>query len=146
MKAFVGHSFDSKDEDLVNKIMNFLSNKVGIHCEDAEKVESKDVSDKIKEKIDRNEIFVGIFTIDREIVQPILVQEVCPKSFVQRLKSWIKPKPPRISLPSIFTTSNWVIQESGYAIGRKDKEIIFLVEKGIYNFPELQGDREIIFF
>jgi len=148
MRAFVGHSFDPKDEDVVNKIMNFLSNRAGIRCEDAEKAESKDISDKIKEKIDRNEIFVGIFTIDREIKQQpinISVQDNLPKSFFQRLKSRVKSKPHQPVLPQIFTTSNWVIQESGYAIGRS-KEIILLVERGVDKFPELQGDREVIFF
>ena len=145
MKAFVGHSFDRKDEDLVNKIMNFLSNKVGIHCEDAEKGESKDISEKIKEKIDRNEIFVGIFTNDREIKQPIQIQEVRSRNLIQKLKNLATPKSPQPVLPPIFTTSNWVIQESGYAIG-KSKQIILLVEKGIDKFPELQGDIEVIFF
>jgi len=144
MKAFVGHSFDPKDKDVVNEIMTFLP-KHGIPCEDADVAENKYISNKIKEKIDRNEIFVGIFTIDREIKQPILTQEAHSKSFLQKLISCIKPKSPQPVLPSIFTTSNWVIQESGYAIG-KSKEIILLVERGIDEFPELQGDREVIFF
>ena len=46
--------------------------------------ENKDISDKIKKKIDRNEIFVGIFTIDREIKQPNFNKEVSKKSFLEK--------------------------------------------------------------
>ena len=144
MKAFIGHSFDPKDKNVVNEIMTFFP-KHGIPCEDAEISENKDISDKIKKKIDRNEIFVGIFTIEQEIKQLNLAQEIPKKSLFEKLG--IKKSPQNLSqnIAPIFTTSNWVIQESGYAIG-KSKEIILLVERGVYKFPELQGDKEIIPF
>jgi len=128
MKAFVGHSFDEKDEVLVDKIISFLSQR-DVQCESGLKTQNKSVSEKVRQRIDRNDFFIGIFTVDR------VIGEI--PSFIQRIK--------RKSYIPEFTTSNWVIQESGYAIG-KDKGIIFLVEKGIYKFPELQGDAEVIYF
>lgn len=130
MNAFVGHSFDSKDKSVVDCFISFLTRN-GILYEDGEKPQNKDISDKIKRRIDGNQIFVGIFTIDQEIKQ---VNK--KSSWWERMTSKNKEVPP------LFTTSNWVIQESGYAIA-KNKELIFLVENGIYKFPELQGDLEI---
>jgi len=128
MKAFIGHSFDEKDETLVDKIISFLSQRE-IQCESGLKAQNKSVSEKVKQRIDRNDIFIGIFTVDKPIE--------CVRSLADRIMR-------RTVLPD-FTTSNWVIQESGYAIG-KGKSTIFLVEKGVYKFPELQGDAELILF
>ncbi len=82
-------------------------------------------TEKVKEKILNNDLFVGIFTCDQEFVVK---------------KGFLKTKSERV-----YTASNWVIQESGFAIGCK-KELIFLIENGIYKFPELQGDLEVIYF
>lgn len=145
MKAFVGHSFDPKDENLINKILSFLT-KNSITWDDGDRAQNKDISDKIKKRISDNEIFIGIFTVEREIKQESVYQEQ-PKreSLIHRLKLGFFPdKPPKI-LPPIYTTSNWVIQESGFAIG-KERKLILLVERGIDKFPELQGDAELILF
>lgn len=147
MKAFVGHSFDPKDENLINKILSFLT-KNSITWDDGERAQNKDISDKIKKRICDNEIFIGIFTIEREIKQEFVHQEQ-PKreSLFYKLKLRFFPdKPPKIPPPTpIYTTSNWVIQESGFAIG-KERKLILLVERGIDKFPELQGDAELILF
>jgi hypothetical protein len=45
----------------------------------------------------------------------------------------------------VYTTSNWVIQESGFALG-SGRNVLFIVEKGINRFPELQGDLELVYF
>jgi len=123
MKAFVGHSFDKNDSEIVSKIIKYLES-LGVSCQSGEMAQNKSVADKVKEKILCNDIFAGIFTCDREIASK---------------KNLFKKK------EKYFTTSNWVIQESGFAIGNK-KELIFLIETGIYKFPELQGDMEVIFF
>ena len=115
LKAFAGHSFEEGDRPLVDKILRFLRS-AGVECESGEPAENRSVSTKVKERIDHNSIFVGIFT--------------------RRCK---------LDGKELYATSNWVIQESGYAIG-KGKELILLVENSIYNFPELQGDLEYVPF
>ncbi|HHT9134032.1 MAG TPA: hypothetical protein ACFYD2_03935 [Candidatus Avalokitesvara rifleensis] len=123
MKAFIGHSFDHKDSELVNELEKFLES-AGVTCETGERAQNKSVAAKVKERILNNDIFVGIFTCAEEISLP-------ESEHGKGLKA--------------YTTSNWVIQEGGFAIG-KEKELILLVENGVYNFPELQGDLELIFF
>ncbi|MBI5192005.1 MAG: hypothetical protein HZA08_01030 [Nitrospirae bacterium] len=115
LKAFAGHSFDERDRPLVDKILKFLRS-AGVECKSGEPAENRSVSTKVKERIDHNSIFVGIFT--------------------RRCK---------LDGQELYATSNWVIQESGYAIG-KGKELILLVENGIDNLPELQGDLEYVPF
>jgi tetratricopeptide (TPR) repeat protein len=122
MKAFVGHSFDDKDMDVVRKIKDFMES-LGIKCETGEKPQYSDVSEKVKNRIINNDIFVGIFTHDEKIL-------------LENGKS---------DGEDFYTTSNWVIQESGFAIA-KNKKLIFLVEERIYKFPMLQGDQEYIIF
>lgn len=126
MKAFIGHSFAEQDENLINSIKSFLALR-SVQFETGEKAQNKSIAGKVKERIDRNGVFIGIFTIEKLLDGKNVV-------------SWFKR-----SKQYEFTTSNWVLQESGYAIG-KGKELIFLVEKGIARFPELQGDAELIYF
>lgn len=140
MKIFVGHSFADRDKPLVDSVISFLANK-GISCQTGEPAQNKSVSEKVKSRIDNNEIFLGIFTVDQQIKQAEEVE--ASKSFIEKFISSKKPAP-KVN-PPIFTTSNWVLQESGYAIA-KGKKIILMVENGIHRFPELQGDSEIIPF
>jgi tetratricopeptide (TPR) repeat protein len=128
MKAFIGHSFDEKDEALIDSIQKFIAS-TGIECLSGEKAQNSSIAQKVRERIANCEIFVGIFTCDKQI---------CPDT----QKKWLCN--PKIRCKQ-YTTSNWVLQESGFAIGL-NKELIFLVEKGIDNFPELQGDMEVIYF
>lgn len=141
MKVFVGHSFEDKDQPLVDKIISFLS-KRDIICETGEKAQNKSVSEKVKERIAKNEIFIGIFTVDQEIKFSDSRETRRCTGFWEKFN--FKKSKPQESGP-VFSTSGWVIQESGYALG-KDKETIFLVEENIYKFPELQGDKELIYF
>ncbi|MDP3042430.1 MAG: hypothetical protein Q8N62_06930 [Candidatus Omnitrophota bacterium] len=145
MKAFVGHSFADDDQGLKDKIISFLTEREVV-CVTGEKAQNKSVSLKVRERIEKNDIFIGLFTIDQEIQQLSSLPEnkqVLPFfSNIFSKKTITKKKKENSPL---FTTSNWVIQESGYAIG-KSKEVILLVEEGIYKFPELQGDKEIIPF
>lgn len=122
MKAFVGHSFREDDSKIVKKIIDFLDS-AGVTSQTGEKAQNKSVAEKVKERILDCDIFVGIFTCDGKI------------EFKRGF--WKKE--------TVYTTSNWVIQESGFAIG-SNKQLIFLVEDGIHKFPELQGDLEIIPF
>lgn len=122
MKAFVGHSFDDKDTEVVRKIKDFIES-LGIKCETGERPQYSGIDEKIKNRIMNNDIFVGIFTCDKKI---LLDNSQFNKG-------------------SFYTTSNWVIQESGFALA-KNKKLIFLVEQGIYKFPYLQGYQEYILF
>jgi tetratricopeptide (TPR) repeat protein len=59
--AFVGHSFAEEDERVVEQIKQFLS-KLGVKCDSGKRPEPKGISDKVKERIQAAELFVGIFT------------------------------------------------------------------------------------
>lgn len=119
MKAFVAHSFNENDTDIIDKFIKYFES-LGVKCEDGEKPEFDFIEEKIKRRIDKNDIFIAISTCDKEL----LLEEGGPKK---------------------YSTSNWVMQESGYAIG-KEKKCIFLVEQDVYKFSNLQGSLEYIEF
>jgi len=121
MKAFVGHSFDDKDKDVINEIIACLSQKIHIIARSGMGPQNKPISSKVKKEIDSSELFIGIFTRDKKI------------------------KADEKDGKQLYTTSNWVLQESGYAIGT-DTPTILMVEEDIYRFPALQGDQELIYF
>lgn len=128
LKAFIGHTFIEYDEPLINKIISFLAkNEVGSIT--GEKAQNKSVSGKVKDRITSCDFFIGVFTRGEELCGT-------PKKIL-----WETGYNPS----GKFTTSNWVIQECGYALG-KDKPVLLMVENGVFKFPELQGDQEIIFF
>ena len=122
MKAFVGRSFNDKDTEIVKKIIEHIES-LDVKCETGEKPQYGYVAEKVKNRIMDNDVFVGIFTRDKKI---LLENEKSNKG-------------------NYYATSNWVIQESGFAIA-ENKKLIFLIEKGIYKFPGLQGDQEYIPF
>ncbi len=129
MKAFIGCSFDEHNNQLITKIVEFIES-LDINCGDAKSAKNKTVEEKITELIEGCEIFVGIFTCDK----PICKEE-------KKTKVYCKPR----SEATIFTTSNWVIQESGFALGR-NKKLILLKENGVCELPKLQGNLEYIPF
>lgn len=129
MKAFIGSSFDKKDEGIINTIVEFIKSH-DIECIDAKPAKSKTVDEKIIELIEGCEIFVGIFTLDKPLCQN-----------EKRTKWFCKPR----NKTTTYTTSNWVIQESGFALG-KDKKLILLKENGVCELPKLQGNFEYIPF
>jgi len=126
MKAFIGHSFNDKDSQLIRDIKDFIES-AEIECGTGEKAQNKSVAEKVKERIKNSDIFVGVFTHDYKVL--------ATKGIFRSL--WGKEKE--------YTTSNWVIQECGFALGL-NKVLILLVERGIHKFPELQGDMELIYF
>ena len=133
MKAFIGHSFDEKDNKLVNKVARFLES-AGLECVTGEKAQNMSVAAKVKDRILHSDIFVGIFTCDKKIISN---RDTASKPH------WYSRKTDYEKVG--YITSNWIIQESGFAIG-KEKEMIFLVENGVYKFPEIQGDMEVVYF
>ena len=132
-KAFVGHSFTDRDKSIIDKIIRFIE-KYDFVCKTGEKAQNKSVSQKVKDRIDECDFFVGIFTKS---------EELCATNTKKGLLAFLcRGK----AIPSgSFMTSNWVLQESGYALG-KNKPVLLMVERGIHNFPELQGDQEIVPF
>lgn len=123
MKIFVGYSFDDKDSTLTDKFLRFLTSREDIEVVTGERAQNESVAEKVRARISGSDVFVGIFTSDKKISTR--------KGILTREKD--------------YTTSHWVIQESGFALGR-DKPIILIVERGIHRFPELQGDLELIYF
>ncbi len=128
MKAFIGCSFDDDDEQFINQIVKIIKSN-DIECVDAKPVENETVDEKIRRLIKECEIFVGIFTCNEIICQ------------TKKDKKWFcKPK-----IKATYTTSNWVIQESGFALGI-NKHLILLKEDGVCELPKLQGNLEYITF
>lgn len=126
--AFVGRSFTEADESLWQAIQKHLSSlkSLGFEWEDAEQTQLKPISGKVKEKIERNDIFIGILTKRDPISKNyIALGNYC---FAQTV-NWL--------------TSYWVIQESGYALG-KGKKVVFLIEKGLTVPQGLNADYEYI--
>lgn len=130
ISAFIGRSFIEDDGPIWVEIAKFLNSlkKVGFIWEDAEEVQARSISDKVKEKIDQNDIFIGILT-KREPVYNAPVFSLCKYHVVANPRSW--------------TTSYWVIQESGYAMGMK-KKVIFLIEDGLSIPNALNADFEYV--
>src|ERR1043166_3850943 len=106
MQAFLAHSFSDRDANTVEKIRKFIVAQ-DIDCVSGEKALSKSVAVKVKELIRHADLFVGIFT--REEIHI-------------RSRWWSRGG------TESWTTSNWVIQESGFALGC-GKEVLFLVQE-----------------
>ncbi|MEN6552184.1 MAG: hypothetical protein ABFC34_04770 [Methanobacterium sp.] len=97
METFVGHSFTEEDLAIAHEFINYFDS-IEIKCRSGEKPQNIPINEKVKQEIDECNLFIGIFTRDKQIIV-----EGDEES---------------------YTTSNWVIQESGYAIA-KEKELIF---------------------
>lgn len=87
-----------------------------------EQAESKSIASKVKSKIDECEIFVGLFTADKPVFEKKKILFGFSKFDVNS-----------------YTTSNWVLQELGYAVG-KNKHVIVITEKKLHRFPNLHSD------
>lgn len=130
MKAFIGRSFNEEDEPVVRTIIDLIESHGDINCSSAKPAQAKPVDEKVTELIRASDLFVAIFTRDRSIV---------PKeqdSFFGRIF---------LSKRRTYTTSAWVLQESGYALGCGIPLVIF-VENGVDSIPQLQGNLEYIPF
>lgn len=120
MKIFIGHSFKEEDKDIVERIKKFIQSS-SFECITGEKSEILSVSQKVQERIKKCDIFIGIFTREKPL-------QHC---FFQK--------------PTAYTTSAWVIQESGYAIAQC-KNVIFLFEDKVLTRLGLQSDSEYLVF
>ncbi|HAJ27077.1 MAG TPA: hypothetical protein DCG53_07510 [Syntrophus sp. (in: bacteria)] len=134
-KAFVAHSFNKRDEDVVRiflKYFDSLKETAGLIWEHAEKPEARAISEKVKEKMKGKNLFIGIFTakdyrIDRDKLNSIFIYRYGEKEFFSE------------------GSSDWIIQESGYALAN-DMKLLFLIENGVDVNAALQGDLEHVNF
>ena len=115
ISAFVGHSFLQKDRTLIDSIKQILQS-LGVICDSGDKPEGNSISNKILTRIERNDIFVGVFT---------------KRSKLAEKKKW--------------TNSSWVVEEKAAAI-EKGKRLLLLVEEGVDDIGGLQGDYEYVRF
>jgi hypothetical protein len=113
--AFVGHSFTESDKFVVDCIVDTLAS-LGLRVVTGEKPKAGRISDKVKNLIENQHIFVGVFT---------------KRDKIARKKEW--------------TTSSWVLDEKAYALG-KGKKLILLKEVGVGSIGGIQGDYEFIEF
>lgn len=120
MKIFIGHSFKDEDKDIVERIKKFVQSS-NFECITGERSENLSVSQKVQERIKQCDIFIGIFTREKPLYEGLFKK------------------------PVAFTTSAWVIQESGYAIA-ECKNVIFLFEEQVLTKLGLQADSEYLVF
>ena len=137
LKAFVAHSFNKdRDGSVVKTFLEYfdsLKDTSGFEWDHAEKAELKAISQKVIEKIEGKNLFVGIFTgKDYRIEQDKL------KSLFRSFKFGKRESFKACS-------SDWIIQESGYALA-KGLYLLFLIEAGVDVNAGLQGDLQFINF
>ncbi len=139
ISAFVGRSFLPEDEPVWYEIRNILESlrPMGFKFEDAKEAQLRPISEKVRQGIERNDFYIGILTRRFPITD-----KPTKMTIVRRIFSDIQS----VKIPSGWTTSDWVVQESGFALG-KGKKVLFLIEEGV-NFPrsDLSADTEWISF
>jgi hypothetical protein len=113
--AFVGHSFHASDA-LINDSIAQLLEALGFQVITGEKPKGDSVSKKVRERIERADYFVGIFT---------------RRDRVRARQEW--------------TTSAWVIDEKAYALANR-KKLVLVREKGVQSIGGIQGDYEYLEF
>lgn len=139
IRAFIGRSFLEQDERLwyeVRKLSESLR-PIGFDFEDAKEAQLRPISDKVRQGVERNDFYIGILTrrlpVGERVTEPNVLKRVVSSLFTPKQDSQ-------------WTTSNWVVQESGYALG-KGKRVLLLIEVGV-DFPtaDLDADTEWIPF
>ncbi len=136
LSAFVGRSFLEADKKVWHDLRDILDShkSIGFEYEDGKEGQIRPISEKVRELILRHEIYIGVLTKRYPIWE-------LPSSWHGR---WMSPL--GSYTPKKWTTSEWVIEEVGFAIG-KDRKILLLIEKDV-NFPttDLDGDTQWISF
>lgn len=132
LTAFVARSFDEADEGKIQPIIDFLAtfNKLGLVYVTAERAEPELVHKKVRRLIDESELFIGIFT--KRI--PICLSAEDPLSRSDTQNSG--------ATPNRWCPPLWILQESGYALAKGKKLIMF--KEADVELPALQGDLEYI--
>lgn len=112
---FVGHSFLPDDVDICDAVTGVLR-ALGFQVFTGEKPKAERISEKVKELIDSQDIFVGIFT-----------------------------RRDKLSGKREWTTTTWVIEEKTWAMAR-NKRLVLLRESGVANIGGMHADYEYIDF
>lgn len=113
--VFIGQSFAPQDAE-VNSAVSRLAEAYGYLVLTGEKPKADLVSKKVKERIDKAAIFIGIFT-----------------------------RRDRLKGRNEWAPSAWVIDEKAYAHAKKRK-LILLRETGVTSIGGIQGDYEYLDF
>ena len=136
LTAFVGRSFLELDKKIWHDLRDIFDSlkSIGFVYEDGSEGQIRPISEKIKELIMRHEVYIGVLTKRYPIWEP---PSSWNKRWLNRLGSYE---------PQKWTTSEWVIEEVGFAIG-KGLKVIILKEKDVH-FPQsdLDGDTQWIQF
>lgn len=139
VNAFVGHSFDKKDKDAIlafKEYFNALKKTMPFTWDDAEEVEVKGLSKKVRDKMEGKNLFIGILTKKQVEIEK---ENLSKPKFFHKNKLYGKGSDFK------WGTSYWIIQESGYAIG-KGMLVLFLIEEGVKKPEGLHADVEYIPF
>lgn len=139
VKAFVGHSFRKEDQHLVGSILQCLKRVNQLHpnftWEHAQEPEPEMVHDKVLSMFQDKNLFIGICT---KYEKTILETEL--------EKRWYFGGKLAAEASSFeWKTSDWLLQEIGFSVGRGLK-IIILLEEGVRPPGSLQGNLEYILF
>jgi len=139
LAAFVGHSFTENDSEIVRQFLKFFDRvrdmDIGFSWDHAEAAEPKVLVQKVREKMEGKNLFIGICTAKECTIDPLDLSPVLfYKKFFKGRKESFSDK-----------TSDWIIQEIGFAVG-KGMDIILIIESGLRVPGGLQGDLEYISF
>jgi hypothetical protein len=139
LDAFVGYSFEELDKVLVDKFLTFFNSirdmNIGFNWDHAEKAEPKKLSKKVKDKMQNKNCFIGICTAKEYIIDPDKCKPNTKNDNVLKINNE----------DIVRKTSDWIIQEIAFALGR-GMELIILLEEDVRRPGELQGDIEHISF
>lgn len=138
IRAFVGHSFTPDDEQVVQKVLKYLTtvshtlpNFTWVH---AQGPEPRGVDEKVLDLFSGKNLFIGICTRKERVVAATETPWWTPRGKVVANDRDLEWK-----------TSDWIIQEIGLASGR-DMSVILLVENGVRKPGGLQGALEYVPF
>lgn len=112
---FLGQSFLTQDQS-INRLVTRLLAALNFTILTGEKPRAGSVSQKVRDRIEKSDVFIGLFTRRDKIEGKI---------------EW--------------TTSQWIIDEKAYALA-KGKKLVLLKEQGIPSIGGLQGDYEFLEF
>jgi hypothetical protein len=138
VQAFVGHSFRPEDRALIQVFIDHFRTLAhsypGFSWDHAEKAEAVPLAQKVLEKIDGKNVFIGICTRTEQAVDPNALQQL-----------WLSNRLHAKRSDFVWKTSDWLIQEIGLAVGRNMRIILFL-EEGVRPPGGLYGNMEFIPF